>query len=186
MTILELSCLKSMTGLLSAVSFLEISMTGDVWLVLFLVTIPRCTSLSISQSICSLSSSATLNGLTKKGVLSCRSICTLILGHVPISSLRLNAFLFLLHIVIKYLFSFSDMCDLLRFICFSRISKSVAVLRQSSFFSQGYGSVFGCWLPSWLPILGCSVFPITSSLFAVCILLSCSVSVCSRVSTIRL
>ena len=121
-TTLEFNCLKSITGLLSAVSFLEMSITGDVWLVLFLVTIPRCTSLSISQSICALSSSATLKGLTKKGVLSWRSMWTLILGQSPISSLRLNASLFFLHTDIKYFFSFLEMCDLSKLICFSRIS----------------------------------------------------------------
>ena len=64
--ILVFSNLKSTTGLLSFVSFLVISITGDVWLVLFFDNIPNETNLSICSSMNSLSGSLSGNGLTKK------------------------------------------------------------------------------------------------------------------------
>ena len=87
--ILVFNSLKSTTGLLSFVIFLVISMTGEVWLVVFLDKIPRETNLCICQSIMGLSSSLMGKGLTKNGVSSITSISTLILGHSPISSLSL-------------------------------------------------------------------------------------------------
>ena len=66
LTTLELRKRKSTTNLLSVVSFRLINMTGEVWLVLFLDKIPKCTSLSICQSIHSLSSSAIPKGSDKE------------------------------------------------------------------------------------------------------------------------
>ena len=89
--ILVFSNLKSTIGLLSLVSFLVISITGEVWLVLFLDKIPKCTILSICQSIIGLSFSLIGKGLTKKGDLTMTSISMVMLGHWPISSLKLKA-----------------------------------------------------------------------------------------------
>ena len=61
--ILVLKNLKSTTGLLSFVSFLVINMTGEVRLVLFIVRIPKDTSLSICLSINGLSVSEKGKGL---------------------------------------------------------------------------------------------------------------------------
>ena len=47
------------------------------------------------------------NGLVKNGDLSVTSISTAVLGHVPISSLRLNASLYLYNISITSFFSLS-------------------------------------------------------------------------------
>ena len=92
--ILVFNSLKSTTGLLSLVSFLVISITGDVWLVLFFVKIPKDTNLSICLSMNGLSVSERGKGLTKKGDLSITLISATKFGHSPISSLRLKASLF--------------------------------------------------------------------------------------------
>ena len=91
LNILVFSNLKSTTGLLSFVSFLVISITGDVWLVLFFDNIPNDTNLSICSSINTLSGSLNGNGLTKKDNSSITCISTIRFGHAPISSLKLNA-----------------------------------------------------------------------------------------------
>ena len=93
--ILVLSNLKSTTDLLSFVNFLVISITGDVWLVLFLDNIPKDTNHSICSSINSLSGSLNGNGLTKKDNSSITCISAVRFGHAPISSLKLNVSLYL-------------------------------------------------------------------------------------------
>ena len=59
-----------------------------------------------------LSSSFTWYGLRKNGDLSVTSISTSILGHAPVSSLKLNASLYLYSMSIPSLFSFSGRHDL--------------------------------------------------------------------------
>ena len=58
---------------------------------LYLVKIPRETSFAMYLSIMGLSSSWMGKGLTKNGESSITSMSILILGHWPISSLRLKA-----------------------------------------------------------------------------------------------
>ena len=95
LNILVFSNLKSTTGLLSFVNFLVISITGDVWLVLFFDNIPNDTNLSIYSSINTLSGSLSGNGLTKKDDSSITCISAVRFGHTPIASLKLNASLYL-------------------------------------------------------------------------------------------
>ena len=109
--ILVFNNLKSTTGLLSFVIFLVISITGEVWLVVFLDKIPSETNLCICQSIMGLSSSLMGKGLTKNGVSSITSMSTLILGHSPISSLRLKAFLYFRIISSVQLFLLHPKCS---------------------------------------------------------------------------
>ena len=73
---------------------------------------------------------------TKNGDLSITSNSTSILGHVPISSLKLNASQYLYSISISYSFS-----EVFRLIYFSNISLPVKFCLSSSFANQGYGSV---------------------------------------------
>ena len=129
--ILVFNSLKSTTGLLSFVTFLVISMTGEVWLVVFLDKIPRETSLCICQSIMGLSSSLMGKGLTKKGVSSNTPISTLILGHSPISSLRLKAFYYFKIISISSAFPSSSKVLSIKSIYFHKISSSVMFLLGS-------------------------------------------------------
>ena len=77
----------------------------------------------ISLSINALSSSLTWYGLIKNGDLSVMSIS--MLGHVPISSLKLNASLYLYNIFMTSFFSSSVKHELSRSIYFSNISLSV-------------------------------------------------------------
>ena len=93
LTILVFNSLKSTTGLFLSFPFLATNITGEVWVVLFLVRIPNETNFCIHLSIRGLSSSAMGKGLTKKVEGSFTSIFTFISGHFPISSLRLKAFL---------------------------------------------------------------------------------------------
>ena len=86
--ILVFNSLKSTTGLLFLVPFLATNITGEVWVLLFFVRIQRETSIAIYSSIRGLSSSYIGNGLTKYGESSSTSISILMLGHLPISSLR--------------------------------------------------------------------------------------------------
>ena len=104
--ILVFSSLKSTTGLLSLVIFLVISMTGEVWLVVFLDKIPSETNLCICQSIMGLSSSLMGKGLTKNGVSSITSMSTLMLGHSPISSLEAKSLFVLQNNFHQFSFSF--------------------------------------------------------------------------------
>ena len=135
--ILVFSSLKSTTGLLSFVIFLVISMTGEVWLVVFLDKIPRETNLCICQSMIGLSSSLMGKGLTKNGVSSITSMSTLILGHSPISSLRLKAFLYFRIISISSAFPSSSKVLSVRSMYFHKISSSVMFLLGSLLSSQG-------------------------------------------------
>ena len=91
LNILVFNNLKSTTGLLSFVSLHINSVTGEVWLVLFLDKIPKNTSLSIFQSSIVLSFSLIGNGLTKKEDSSTTSKSILIFGHCPILSHKLEA-----------------------------------------------------------------------------------------------
>ena len=135
--ILVFSSLKSTTGLLSFVIFLVISMTGEVWLVVFLDKIPSETNLCICQSIMGLSSSLMGKGLTKNGVSSITSMSILILGHSPISSLRLKAFFYLRIISISSAFPSSSKVLSVRSMYFHKISSSVMFLLGSLLSSQG-------------------------------------------------
>ena len=74
----------------------------------------------------------------KNGNLSVTSISTSILGHVPISSLRLNASLYLYNIYITSLFSSLFRHELSKSIYLSRIYLSVMNLCSSSWSSHGY------------------------------------------------
>ena len=138
--ILVFSNLKSTTGLLSLVIFLVIIITGEVWLVVFLVKIPKDTSLCICQSIMGLSSSLMGKGLTKNGESSMTSMSILILGHSPISSLRLKAFLCCKIMSIKTASPCSSSVLLLRSIYLQSICSSVMFLLGSLLSSQGYWS----------------------------------------------
>ena len=100
-----LRSLKSTTGLLSLVSLRVISITLEVWLVLFLERIPSKINCSIWQSMKGLSFSLIGNGHTKKEESSMTFRSALRLGQCPISSLRLNAFLYLTIKAISLLFS---------------------------------------------------------------------------------
>ena len=97
LNILVFNNLKSTTGLLFLVPFLATSITGEVCVVLFLERIPRETTLDIYLSMRGLSSSCIGKGLTKNGESSTTSISILMLGHLPISSLRLKASFVLLN-----------------------------------------------------------------------------------------
>ena len=135
--ILVFNNLKSTTGLLSFVSFLVISITGEVWLVVFLDKIPRETNLCICQSMIGLSSSLMGKGLTKNGVSSITSMSTFILGHSPISSLRLKAFFYLRIISISSVFPSSSKVLSVKSMYFHKISSSVMFLLGSLLSSQG-------------------------------------------------
>ena len=135
--ILVFKSLKSTTGLLSFVNFLVINTTGGAWPVIFLDKIPRETNLCICQSIMGLSSSLMGKGLTKNGVSSITSISTLILGHLPISSHRLKAFLYFKIISISSAFPSSSKVLSVRSMYFHKISSSVMFLLGSLLSSQG-------------------------------------------------
>ena len=105
-----LRSLKSTTGLLSLVSLRVISITREVWLVLFLERIPSEISHSIWQSMKGLSVSLIGKGRTKKEESSMTFKSALRLGQCPISSWRLKAFLYLTIRAISLLFS----CELRR------------------------------------------------------------------------
>ena len=79
-----------------------------------------------------LSSSLMWYGLMKNGDLFVTSISTSMLGYVPISSLRLNASLYLNNISITFIFSSLLRHELFRLIFFSKISLSVMCLLSSS------------------------------------------------------
>ena len=66
LTILVFNSLKSTTGLFLSFPFLATNMTGEVWVVLFLVRIPKETNFCMHLSMRGLSSSAIGKGLTKK------------------------------------------------------------------------------------------------------------------------
>ena len=91
--ILVYNNLKSTTGLFLSFPFLATNITGETWVALFLVRIPREINFYIPLSMRGLSSSAMGNGLTKKVYGSLTSIFSFISGHFPISFLRLKAFL---------------------------------------------------------------------------------------------
>ena len=93
LTILVFNSLKSTTGLFLSFAFLTTNMSGKVWVVLFLVRIPRETNFCMHLSMRGLSSSTIGKGLTKKVEGSLTFIFTFISGHFPISSLRPKAFL---------------------------------------------------------------------------------------------
>ena len=100
-----LRSLKSTTGLLSLVSLQVISISREVWLVLFLERIPSEISHSIWQSMKGLLVSLIGEGCTKKEELSMTFRSALRLGQCPISLQRLNAFLYLTIKAISLLFS---------------------------------------------------------------------------------
>ena len=88
-----------------------------------------------------LSSSFTWYGLIKNGDLSVTSISTSMFGHVPISSLRLNASLYLYNISITFTFSSLFRHEVLKSMYFSNISLSVMFLLSSSGSNHGYLSI---------------------------------------------
>ena len=105
--VLTFRCLKSVTTLLSFVSFLLINITGLEQAENPSFNMPKWHNHFISLSIKALSSSFTCYGLMKNGDLSVTSISISILEHVPISSLRLNASLYFFNISSTSFFSFS-------------------------------------------------------------------------------
>ena len=82
LTILVFNNLKSTTGLFLSFPFLATNITGEVWVVLFLVSVAKETSFCMHLSIRGLSSSAMGNGLTKKVEGSLTSMFTFISGHI--------------------------------------------------------------------------------------------------------
>ena len=102
--ILVFNNLKSTTGLLFFVPFLDTSITGEVCVVLFFVKIPRETSFAIYLSIIGLSSSWMGKGLTKNGESSITSMSILILGHWLILSHKLKVCLCSFIISMSFLF----------------------------------------------------------------------------------
>ena len=105
LTILVFNSLKLMTGLFLSFPFLATNMTGEVWVVLFLVRIPRETNFCTHLSMRRLSSSAMGKGLTKKVEESLTSMFTFMSGHF--SYLIPNAKSFLVgNYEIHYLFFF--------------------------------------------------------------------------------
>ena len=89
--ILVFNSLKLMTGLFLSFLFLATNITGEVWVVLFLVRIPKENNFCMHLSMGGLSSSAIGNGLTKKVGGSLTSMLIFMSGQFPISSLRLKA-----------------------------------------------------------------------------------------------
>ena len=130
-----------MTGLLSVVNFLVSSITGEVWLVLFVDNMANATSLFICLSIISLSVSEMWNGLTKNGLLSMTSMFISGLGHLPISSHKLTAYLCLCTMLISSFFPVGLRADFERSIVESKISSSDLCLRGSSGSNHGKGSL---------------------------------------------
>ena len=161
---LVFNSLKSTTGLLSLVIFLVISITGEVWLVVFLLRIFKEHNLFMCLSMMGLSSSLMRKGLTKNGESSITSMSILIFGHSPISSIKLKAYLCSKIICISFPFSLSLRRDWLRSVYFLRISSSNMFLLGSCLSSQGYASsadgcsffCFSCFtcLPCWSPCCG--------------------------------
>ena len=90
--------------------------------------IPKCTNPCISLSVIGLSSSLTWNDLMEKGDLSMTYKSTSILGHIPISSLRLNVSLYLTNSLQTSSCSSFDKQDWLRSIVFSIVCLSVIFL----------------------------------------------------------
>ena len=130
-TILTLRCLKSVTTLLSLVNFLLINITGLEYAENSSFNIPIWHNHFISLSINALSSSLTWYGLIKNGDLSVTPISTSIFGHVPISSLKINTFLYLYSMFITPFFSSLVKHELSKFMYFSSISLSVMCIHSS-------------------------------------------------------
>ena len=120
---------KSTTGLLFLVPFLATSITGEVCVVLFFVRIPRKTDFAIYKFVhYRLVFFMNGEGLTKNGESSITSMSILILGHWPISSLKLKACLYSFIMFIRVSFSSDVRSELERSIYLSKISSSVMVL----------------------------------------------------------
>ena len=85
-----------------------------------------------------LSSSLTWLGLIKNGDLSITSISISILGHIPISTLRLSASLYLYSMSITSFFSSLDSHDVSKSIYFSSICLSVIYFLSSLGCNHGY------------------------------------------------
>ena len=118
-------------------------MTGDVWLVLFLLNMPSDTNLSICLSMKGLSPSDRGNGLPKKGDSSITVMFAVKLGRAPISSLKLKTSLYLRIIFISFAFSILVRAESFKSIFSNRISASDWNLLGSSSANQGYGSSLG-------------------------------------------
>ena len=140
-TNLSLSTLKSVTTRYKFCCFLLTKRTGKLYPVKPLRIIPSFSNLSISFCIIGFWSSRILYVLTKKGLSSHSFNFTSKYGHVPISSLMLNAAVFSSISFIRRSFSAADKMLLSNGTFRHNISSSVIFHLGSSESNHGYGSL---------------------------------------------